>query len=1149
MRRAYVGPSGDPSCKIAGVGEQPGYEEVRARPPKPFVGPAGRGLDECLIMIKLPRREMYLTNVIKDLDSPLKHYIDIDTRGKWTIHPEGYEYINELKQELSRLNLNVVVAFGNIALLALTNRVGITKWRGSVLESTLVPGLKVIPTFHPATFIPPKFNFLNKPLICEDLMRAKAEMEFKEIRRKPRDIVVKPSFEESLNTLRHCQNLGLQGHIIGLDIEVINGEVDCIGLSWEADHSICIPFRYYHGDYFTPDQELAILREVAQILSDSRIAKTGANFIFDTQFLLRKYGIVPRGELHCTQIAQKISYPDLPAGLDAVTTMHTDIPYYKQDGKQWMKMGAGSWEEWWNYNGMDALVPVDVYPKQMNILQRQNNIETYSRQRKLIKPLLYMGERGIRVDVEGMLSYKDEQQTQLDQLSEQLNSVVGYEINYNSPKQLMNYFYKELGNQPYKKRSTQGTYSDSIDVDALKRLARRGVEAARIMLDIRGLSKRISTYLNIGKVDKDGRYRSSYKPVGAETGRLSSGETIFGTGGNQQNWPHDLLRFFLFDEGYIGYSFDLSQIENRIVAYVGGVLPQIEAFEQGIDLHRLTASIIFNKPYDQISSEDGSSDLGDGRQSERYWGKKCKFKHCQVLSKEGWISISQAFNTNCKIAQWDKDGTITFETPERWYHSIYNGESIVIENQRIYQECTLDHKMPLYYNNGIIDKPIKDYPNSGKYSSPLSGIYSGNTSLSNPIIQLIVAFQADGYWDGNAIVFKLHKQRKIDRIKSILKSGGIEFSDNPSGIYLSTKNPICKFIKLVMGEDKLFGPWLLNLDQQNLQTFIEELPYWDGHIEGLKRQYFTTVVVNAIWAQTIAHLCGKAANISHQDNSKTDSFGNKMLYRVSIRESSAPATSAVLRKRVFRDNEPIYCPTMPSGYFLCREHGVISITGNSNHAINYDVGYRKFALVNEMSESEAKQVLETVHRGYPQIREGYQATIQHMLKSNRTVTNLFNRVRLFLGPIYPSYPNVPAGACADTYRQAYAHFAQSTCADKINEQGLEYIYYNQDLFKPIELLAQIHDSIVFQIPLSIPWIDHARMLLKIKNSLETPLQWHGTNINTPVDLSIGLNMCKDLMKELKSKSISSDELELANKLKEIYYDLCRNRETSNQMGK
>ena len=834
MKRTYVPPSGDPSCKIAGVGEQPGYEEVRARPPKPFVGPAGRGLDECLIMIKLPRREMYLTNVIKDLDSPLKHYIDIDTRGKWTIHPEGYEYINELKQELSRLNLNIVVAFGNIALLALTNRVGITKWRGSVLESTLVPGLKVIPTFHPATFIPPKFNFLNKPLICEDLMRAKAEMEFKEIRRKPRDIVVKPSFEESLNTLRHCQNLGLQGHIIGLDIEVINGEVDCIGLSWEADHSICIPFRYYHGDYFTPDQELAILREVAQILSDSRIAKTGANFIFDTQFLLRKYGIVPRGELHCTQIAQKISYPDFPAGLAAVTTMYTDIPYYKQDGKQWMKMGAGSWEEWWNYNGMDALVPVDVYPKQMNVLQRQNNIETYNRQRKLIKPLLYMGERGIRVDVEGMMEYEKEQHTILDELDLQLRDIVGRDINYNSPKQLMEYFYKELGNKPYKKKNTQGQYNDSIDVDALKRLVRQGgsaSKAARIMLDIRGLSKRISTYLDIGKVDKDGRYRSSYKPVGADTGRLSSGETIFGTGGNQQNWPHDLLRFFLFDEGYIGYSFDLSQIENRIVAYTGGVLAQIDAFEREIDLHTLTASIIFHKPYDQISKKDGSSTLGDGRQSERYWGKK------------------------------------------------------------------------------------------------------------------------------------------------------------------------------------------------------------------------------------------------------------------------------------------------------------------SGHGMNYDESYKKFALVNELPESEAKVILEGLHAGYPEIRGGYHAMIQQMLRTNRTVTNLFGRTRLFLGPVFESYPNVSKAACVETFRSAYAHFAQSTCADKVNEQGVEHIYYNQQWYKPVELLAQVHDSVVFQIPLSVPWIEHANILLRIKKSLETPLIWHDREIPTPVDLAIGFNMCKDEMEEFKSKSIPKDADKLAEILRNTYFKL------------
>jgi hypothetical protein len=115
--------------------------------------------------------------------------------------------------------------------------------------------------------------------------------------------------------------------------------------------------------------------------------------------------------------------------------------------------------------------------------------------------------------------------------------------------------------------------------------------------------------------------------------------------------------------------------------------------------------------------------------------------------------------------------------------------------------------------------------------------------------------------------------------------------------------------------------------------------------------------------------------------------------------------------------------------------------------------------------------------------------------------------------------------------------AQSTCADKINEQGVECIYYRQDLFKPVELLAQIHDSIVFQIPLTTSWEDHAKMLLLIKRSLETPVYWHETEIATPADLSIGLNMCKEQMTELKSKDIPSNLDTFALTLKETHESL------------
>ena len=829
MKNTYVPPSGNTSARVAIVGEQPGFTEVKYG--KPFIGPAGQGLDDCLKMARVLRSELYITNVIKDLDHPLAYYIDLQSNGKFSISKDGYEYIKELGDELSKLrNLNAVIACGNVALIALCNRVGITKWRGSAIESTISPGLKVIPTFHPSTFIPPKFNFLNKPLIVSDIIKAYKESEFREIKQLPRKVNIQPTFDESVAYLEHCYSLGINGLTIDIDIEVINGEVDCFALAWSPYECVSIPLRCQQGDYFSIEQEYEIMLLLARIIQSPEIAKRGANFIFDTQFFFRKYGMIPRGSLHCTQIAQKIAFPDFAAGLDFVTQMHTDIPYYKADGKQWMKMGIGSWETWWTYNGMDTIATAAAHPKQIIELENQNNLETYDRQRKLIKPLLYMGERGIRVDVDGMMKFRISEQAQLDKLINELHSTVGYEINPNSPKQLATYFYKELEIKEYKKRNAQNKYVTSTDVDALKRISRQGYKAAQIMLDIRSLSKRISTYLNIGKVDNDGRYRSSYKPVGAETGRLSSGETIFGTGGNQQNWPHDLLRFFIFDEGYIGYSIDLSQIENRIVAYVGGVISQIEAFENGIDLHRLTASIILNKPYNEISDEDGSSSLGDGRQSERFWGKK------------------------------------------------------------------------------------------------------------------------------------------------------------------------------------------------------------------------------------------------------------------------------------------------------------------GNHATNYDVGYKTFALKNEMNEVDAKYTIEKIHKGYPQIRGGYHKKIQLMLLENRQVINLFGRRRLFLGPIHPS-KSTPPSACMTTYREAYAHLAQSTCADKINEQGVEFIYYNQHLFKDVDMLTQIHDSVVFQIPLSIPWHEHARIITLIKNSLETPLKYNDMLIKTPADIAVGFNMCKEEMKEIKSKNFPQSEEKLTITLKDIYDEL------------
>jgi len=108
------------------------------------------------------------------------------------------------------------------------------------------------------------------------------------------------------------------------------------------------------------------------------------------------------------------------------------------------------------------------------------------------------------------------------------------------------------------------------------------------------------------------------------------------------------------------------------------------------------------------------------------------------------------------------------------------------------------------------------------------------------------------------------------------------------------------------------------------------------------------------------------------------------------------------------------------------------------------------------------------------------------------------------------------------FKEAYACIPQGTCGDLINERGVEYIYYNQHLFPQAQLLTQVHDSVGFQLPLNLPWLDHARQLNLIKRSLETPLKWRVREFVVPVDLSIGWNM-GEVIEIPHTKWPSSDE--------------------------
>ena len=213
----------------------------------------------------------------------------------------------------------------------------------------------------------------------------------------------------------------------------------------------------------------------------------------------------------------------------------------------------------------------------------------------------------------------------------------------------------------------------------------------------------------------------------------------------------------------------------------------------------------------------------------------------------------------------------------------------------------------------------------------------------------------------------------------------------------------------------------------------------------------------------------------------------------------------------------------------------------SNHELNYDIGYRLFSLILQIPEVQGRGILERYHRIYPGVRRDFQGYVKRCVSASRFLVNLLGRKTTFLDKM-----DTPESK-DKLLKGAYSCIPQGSVGDIINERGLNYIYYNQDLFKPVELLTQMHDQIGFQIPLpkyyreaqglhsGCEWKDHAKMLIKIKRSLETQLTTHYGRIFTiPVDLVIGPTLYKEDGKEIKSKDFTENPHLLAQKLEKNF---------------
>jgi DNA polymerase len=541
----YVPDEGPENAKIVFVGEAPGADEDRLG--QPFIGESGNKLTTCLGRNGLSREEVRLANLF--------HYKPPKNDFSKTLDdPRLHESIAELKTYLDTHRPNVVCALGNWPLYFLTRKQGkkpgsgILNWRGSILECTLVPGIKVIPTIHPAAVLREASHY---PTFDLDIRRVKEDSLFPELRLPERSHNI-IHYDDTITIQKTVDEL-MSAKRLSVDIETFGPRLACVGFSSDPMHGHC---------FIWSDNSFSV-REAITTLLDSNIPKTFHFGTFDTEYLHGFYGIETRNYDWDTMVGQHIMAPELPRALKYLSSIYTREPYYKDEGREAQEDNK-RWnartnpDKLWIYNSKDCCVTAEIQLEQEREMKEgpEQWTDYFKYEMELARDVLpEIMRAGMLVDMDrrklldGALLYEYQERQQ------GLQYACGANVNVNSPKQVQQLLYWNFGLPPRINKRGKRTADGDALISLLQLCTEKMHEVKRestkeewmkkalsikLILLTRQTRKLRSSYVN-AKVSPDGRWRSTYKVAATETGRLAAEKYVDGTGFNAQTMPRDPL--------------------------------------------------------------------------------------------------------------------------------------------------------------------------------------------------------------------------------------------------------------------------------------------------------------------------------------------------------------------------------------------------------------------------------------------------------------------------------------------------------------------------------------------------------------------------------------------------------------------------------
>jgi DNA polymerase len=247
-------------------------------------------------------------------------------RGQY-LKEEFLPELARLKAELTQARPNLIVALGNTACWATLRTTGIGGVRGTAAIGVgEAPGIKILPTYHPSGVLR---TWSWRPIVVADLMKAKREGEFAELRRPARRVLINPTLGEIGRWIGSA--LCNPDCPMAIDIETGNNQIKCVGFAVSPQDALVIPFvdlGAEGGNYWpTASEEREAWLRVQQLLGGPW-PKVFQNGVYDLQYLLR-LGLRPENCLHDTMLLHHSLYPELQKGLGFLGSVYTNEASWK----------------------------------------------------------------------------------------------------------------------------------------------------------------------------------------------------------------------------------------------------------------------------------------------------------------------------------------------------------------------------------------------------------------------------------------------------------------------------------------------------------------------------------------------------------------------------------------------------------------------------------------------------------------------------------------------------------------------------------------------------------------------------------------------------------------------------------------------------